>query len=557
MRILLLGCVLPLWLAASDTKADFAVLARRAEEARLAGRPNDAIRLYADAVRIRPQWAEGWWRAGALLFDQDRFAEAEPALARYVALDPKPHIALALLGLSEYETRALRRAIAHFEKWQAGGAPGTPEIAAVARFHWALALTRTGRYKDATGMLTAQASAGDDSPHLIEAFGLAALGMPYLPEEAPAQDREMIYLMGRISWRMALGRFEETRADRKKLEARYGVRPELLRSSWPPARPLPEVPLRGFALAAGSDPAALYIQAQAAYRAGRYAEARDVLRRVVALAPRTAAGWAMLGLSEFGTHEYWRALTHLRRSLSLGLETPEDLLWNVRFHTAILLTRFERFDDGSDLLSFFGPPRRRSEDVVDAMGLAALRRPYLPSEMPAADREMVRLAGSGAWEVAAQHEPDAAKWYRELVSRYPDEPNAHYVYGAYLAKQNQAGAVAELKRTLELAPDHVPARVRLALDYLEHGEPDAALPYAREAMALSPKSFVTHLALGRALVEKDQLADGIRELEAARDLAPYLAHLRWSLATAYRRAGRNEDAERESAEFRKLEAKKR
>jgi hypothetical protein len=48
------------------------------------------------------------------------------------------------------------------------------------------------------------------------------------------------------------------------------------------------------------------------------------------------------------------------------------------------------------------------------------------------------------------------------------------------------------------------------------------------------------------------LPEGIRELEAARDLAPADAATRWALATAYARAGRNADAARERAENKKL-----
>ena len=51
------------------------------------------------------------------------------------------------------------------------------------------------------------------------------------------------------------------------------------------------------------------------YEKERYAEARDRLRHFVADQPKAGMGWALLGLSEFQTREYARALDHLRQEI--------------------------------------------------------------------------------------------------------------------------------------------------------------------------------------------------------------------------------------------------
>ena len=70
---------------------------------------------------------------------------------------------------------------------------------------------------------------------------------------------------------------------------------------------------------------------------------------------------------------------------------------------------------------------------------------------------------------------------------------------------------------------------------------------------MAPNLFAAHNALGRALLETGQTDRAVQELEAGVKLAPDSPELRFSLARAYQRAGRGEDAARERAEFRKLD----
>jgi predicted Zn-dependent protease len=238
--------------------------------------------------------------------------------------------------------------------------------------------------------------------------------------------------------------------------------------------------------------------------------------------------------------------------LNLGLAGRESVLWAARYHAGILLTRFERFDEANAVFVEFGAAQRRTDEVIQAMGLAALQFPYLPSEISPGREEMVRLAGLGAYEVAARHNPEARKHFQELANRYPKEPNARYVFAAFLLADEPETGIAELKRVLELSPGHVPAKVRLAYEYLQRAEVEPALPYAREAVASAPGSFGARLVLGRLLLEKGDVADAVRELEAARQLSPESAPTRWVLATAYARAGREQEATRERAEGERL-----
>jgi predicted Zn-dependent protease len=79
------------------------------------------------------------------------------------------------------------------------------------------------------------------------------------------------------------------------------------------------------------------------------------------------------------------------------------------------------------------------------------------------------------------------------------------------------------------------------------------LPFAEEAVKLDPRSFAGRNALGRALLEKGDLARGTAELEAGAKLAPDSAEMQFALARAYSRSGRKEEAEKARAEFVRLQ----
>jgi len=293
------------------------------------------------------------------------------------------------------------------------------------------------------------------------------------------------------------------------------------------------------------------------YEKEDFAAARDTLRRFVAADAQAGPGWVVLGLSEFQMHEYARSLAHLRKGVAAGLGDRDEMKWSARYYTAILLTRFERFDESMQLLVNTPPSVPRDARFLEALGAAALRMPLLPAEIPADRRDMVRLAGDAASTLARRDDVATAAILKRLVEVYPNEPGVHFLYGMLLMKSATEAGIAEMQREIAITPDHVPARIQIASEYLRQDRPEDALLIAREAVELEPGVFDSHLALGQALVAKGDLPSGIRELETARDLAPQIAGVRWALCRAYFAAGRQEDAARESAEMERLRAEER
>ena len=288
------------------------------------------------------------------------------------------------------------------------------------------------------------------------------------------------------------------------------------------------------------------------YEKEKYPETRDLLRQFVSYDPEAGPGWALLGMSEFQTREYSRALDHLRRSRSLGLGDRKEMAQSVAYFAAASLTRLEQFDDAMDLLFELVNLGRCDIPVQEAAGLAALRMPLTPAEIPPDRREMVRTAGAAFCVVQMGERDDAEKKFRTLVETYPKEPGVHYLLGTFLTDSHTEEAIRELTQELEISPFHVLARLRLADVYLKQQQPEQAQAFANDALKIEPGEASTHMVYGEVLAAKRDFPGAIRELEKAEQIAPQVVRTRFDLLRAYAAAGRNDDANREKEAIEKL-----
>jgi len=288
------------------------------------------------------------------------------------------------------------------------------------------------------------------------------------------------------------------------------------------------------------------------YREDRYPDCRDAFGHLTSLGQNGGPAWSMLGLCEFETKEYDRALAHLRQGVKLGLSGAPQIDEVARYHLALLLTRYEAYEKSLDVLIDLARDGKDSPAMIEAAGVAALRKPLLPVEVPAQEREITYLAGRAVWDAGARRADQAHEDFEALLSKYPNASGVHFLYGSFLLQEDPDKAIAELQKEIEISPSHVPARVQLAVEYLRRGEPAKGISYATEAARRVPDSYVAHSVLGRLLVETGELQPGIQELERAENLAPESPQPRIALASAYAKAGRKEDAARERREFLRL-----
>ncbi len=289
------------------------------------------------------------------------------------------------------------------------------------------------------------------------------------------------------------------------------------------------------------------------YDKERFVEARDLLRHYVAQNAKNGPALALLGLTEYKTHEWERALQHLQHAQALGLENEAELATAVVYHQAILLIRFEQYHDSLELLYQMRSAGVAQSELEEPAGLASLGYPLLPEEIPQQRRALIRMAGKVTFARFEQRNADAEPVLLKMVKEYPDEPGVHYQYGLLLfAADRPAEGVQEMEKELAISPWHIPSRLRLAEYYLDHAQPEKAHPYLDEVIAMEPKNSSAHLLRGEELLSTGDSAGAIRELELAREQTPERKKVLWALFRAYLAAGRKPDADRVKAQIEKL-----
>jgi tetratricopeptide (TPR) repeat protein len=290
------------------------------------------------------------------------------------------------------------------------------------------------------------------------------------------------------------------------------------------------------------------------YDSSQYAQAATTLRRLTVLNPKMSAARALLGLSEFETHDLSHAFAHLQRARSLG-NTLE--LANVAdYHRALLFNLRGEFETARSLLSKLVLREVNSEDLQVGLGLSLLRVPLLPAQLDPSKDALIHDAGTIAGFLALRDYERADLGFRDLLKKYPGTPYAHYGYGAMLAARGkEEAAEVQFQEESTITPESGLAYMEWAFLEFHAQRYASALPLAQSAVRLSPNSSMAHYLLGGVLLGQGETAASIPHLETARRLAPASPEVRYSLARAYAKAGKREESRREQAEFTRLQSK--
>ena len=663
----------------------------RASAAREAGKPAEAVRNYQAALKLKPDWEEGWFYLGTLFYDGDRYADAIGPFEHVVNLDPKLGLAWNLLGLSEFETRNYKASLQHLQRAQEVGLGDNPDADKVGKYHIALLLNLNGEFEKATDLLVSEFGKDRPPEQIKTALGIALLRVPLLPQQIDPSKDALVRAAGEAASLLAarrieealplfeqmlkdypgtrylhyaygsalasLGRKEQAEAQFRE-EARVSPKSALphmrlaalaieahrmkdaqvsaenavkLAPQWAPAHEMLAKVLQASGSAAqattelatakrlsyvpavdeelasayargGPDqaethteaslpPAGEDLAARAAaerdagdltaairdyqaevkrrpdweegwqqlgtllYATGRHPEAVAAFKKLVQLNPRLGSAWALLGLSEFETKDYKNALIHLQHGQELGLTGNAAAMQTARYHLAALLNLNGEFDRAMELLVPEIGPGPFQEQVRQAMGIALLRMPVLPDQVPTADRALVRSAGETAALLAQSRYDEAFPLLKQMLKDHPGTPFLHFANGSALASLSQyEEAEMEFREEAKISPQSALPYIRMASIALRlhHGEDAAAA--AQRAVELTPQSFTAHYMLGRALLETGKPEQAVKEFETANRLEPSSPEVHFNLARAYAKAKMPEQAEQERAIFARLNA---
>jgi tetratricopeptide (TPR) repeat protein len=290
------------------------------------------------------------------------------------------------------------------------------------------------------------------------------------------------------------------------------------------------------------------------YDGDRYPDAASAFRKLVHLNDKLGNAWAMLGLSEFETHDYDKALGDLQSAEHLGAgESLQDI---TDYHFALLLNQHGDSDGALLLLSSLYVKGVRSEDLQVALGLALLRVPIFPAQLDPSRDALIHDAGSLAALLANKQIEKADISYREMLSQYPKVQYLHYAYGGMLASEgHDAEAEAQFKAEIDLNPDSALAYLEWAFLCMKAKDFPEAVRLAGRAAELNQDSFLAHYICGNSLLSLGDPKAARPELEAAEKLAPGAPDIRYSLSRTYARLGESALAKQEQAEFLTLQRK--
>ncbi len=305
----------------------FETAARRAQAAREAALDAEAIAAYQAALALRPDWDEGLWYLGTLLYQSGRREEADAAFARFLQRKPQAGAGWVLRGFCAFETGDYKAAAERLHRGLGLGLGGNAELDALARLRLALALVKTYQFEPAIQPLTILARNAPERPEVVNAVGLALLRMAMLPSEIPAERQDLVQKTGRAGAFHLADRGSDAERAYAELVAAY------------PNEPWIHYAQGVFLLRTDSERAVAALKRELQVNPGnvlacldiafellklqRNEEARTVAERAVELSPTLFATHAALGRALVELGEVDRGIREIEQAVRLAPESPE------------------------------------------------------------------------------------------------------------------------------------------------------------------------------------------------------------------------------------------
>jgi tetratricopeptide (TPR) repeat protein len=174
-----------------------------------------------------------------------------------------------------------------------------------------------------------------------------------------------------------------------------------------------------------------------------------------------------------------------------------------------------------------------------------------PESYQAHELNAESLEVQGKWDEARQE-------YEAVLKQNPATPGIHFRLGRMLLSkpnpdpQMAEAAKKEFEEELKIDPANGGAEYVLGELARQSQDWEAAIQHFSRAAKLDPTFGDAYLGLGQSLISTKKFFEAVGPLETAVKLEPQNPATHYSLATAYSRAGRKEDAEREFAIHRQM-----
>lgn len=341
--------------------------------------------------------------------------------------------------------------------------------------------------------------------------------------------------------------------------------------------------------ASSSSPAQLAAEAQSALASGDDARAIPALEKLIKLEPGIAELHANLGTAYYFSGHYSEAAREYRQALKL-----KPALTNAHYFLGASLAEDGQCEQAvpyleKDFPRVSDPPLKRTIGADAVRCEMALGRTDRAADLISAlskqfpdDPEVLYLSGHVYSELATQaserlletapasyqaHQfnaevlemqgklDDAAAEYRKVLSLNPRLAGIHYRLGRLLlagapdpAKLDEARH--EFEEELKIDPGNASAEYELGDMALQARQWDDAIDHFRRAEDAEPNFTEALIGLGKSLVSAGRPQDAVAPLEQAVRLDPANPNAHYQLSFAYRRVGRDQEAEKELLAYR-------
>lgn len=295
------------------------------------------------------------------------------------------------------------------------------------------------------------------------------------------------------------------------------------------------------------DPRAYEMMGRAQVLAGDHQQAITAFNKQVSLQPKLPAPLILVADAQQLAKDPAAAEQSLRRALGL----KRDLLEAQR-RLAGLLAGTKRSAEAIEVARTVQKQRPKAPAGWDLEGdlhllakdyssaIAAFRKSLSLGRVP---ETVVKLHGA---QVLAGRPADAEKSVADWLRQEPEDLRVRSYLAAQALAERELDEADRLYRKLdEIRPDTPLVLNNLAWIAGQRGDPQA-MGLAERAVKLAPENPAILDTLGVLQIDNGQTEKGIENIRKAVSLAPAAPALRFSLAKAYDKLGRKEDATKEA-----------
>ena len=288
------------------------------------------------------------------------------------------------------------------------------------------------------------------------------------------------------------------------------------------------------------------------FRQREYRKAAKVLEAGLKISPAMPSASALLGISLFEMGEYGKARPRLETALRANAGDNNAEMYLV--HDLTKLGDYEAAEIHLRQLAGRDPKNQEVWYLLAKLHMKLSEQAL--AKMNAIDPHSVLAHElSGEMMEAMNNYDGAVVELKKAVEMAPQRPGTHYKLGdAYWNLSQWDSATEQFQAELSVDPANCMARWKIGAVVLQkNGSTEEALANMNKALSMCPSLTDARVDRARALIKLNRNAEAATDLEAAAKADPAEPSIHFLLAKVYRSLGRAQDAQAEMQAFSKLE----